>query len=105
MRKQVQVPLQNFGAAVGNRGNDAAPPPESRPPSRVVPGSEVREYVGPGHGMFIELCGRAQRGDKLCRVDYCPRCADVTPHEYLCLQPAGPRVWGYHCTRCRMEGT
>lgn len=55
----------------------------------------------PDRAMFLELRKRPQRGERHVRVEHCARCSTNTPHEYVCLQPAGPRVWGYACTSCR----
>jgi len=89
-----------LGATNGGVSNPAAPHPRSQPLPRAVPPDQ--EYVG-GHGTFIELRAIGRRGDRECRVEHCQKCGVDAPHEYVCLQPTSPRVWGYSCTHCRRE--
>lgn len=51
--------------------------------------------------MPIELIGDVRRGRRECRVETCRKCGNECPHEYLCTQPKGPRVWAVQCTLCR----
>jgi hypothetical protein len=105
-KRKVSAAQASFGAAVGSHSNPAvAPSSESRQLRQAVPSPEKEPplYIGAGHGMFIESRAISKRGDRECRLDYCRRCELDTPHEYVCLQPKRPRVWGYSCTRCRRE--
>lgn len=99
MRKPAHSAQQNLGTVAGGSGNNAGPAPEPVRLSRAVP-PDVISHVG-GHGLFIELRGPAKRGDRECRAEHCVRCGKDTPHEFVCLQPAGPRVWGFRCSNCR----
>lgn len=103
-RKHVSVAQESLGAVVGHAGNGAGePPPESVRPHRAVTRPDVTaSYVGPGHGMFLELLTRVERGQRVVRMDRCKR-GHEAPHEYVCVQPRGPRVWHMTCTRCRRE--
>lgn len=102
-RKVSAAQTSVFGAGGGD-GNSAVHPPKSAAvPPEVVTRSDAPNYTGPGHGMFLELLGRVERGDRHVREDLCRKCGQRTPHEYVCLQPRGPRVWGFVCTHCRRD--
>lgn len=105
MKKRVHAAQTSFSAPAGNRGMVPLNPPESKPARGAVPAVDNTAplYVGRGHGLFIELLARVPRGERQLRQDDCRKCNTYTPHEYVCLQPAGPRVWGYECTHCRRE--
>lgn len=63
------------------------------------------------HGMFIELITEDERTKRdyrgnpvgICRLETCAKCGVECPHEFVCLQPSGPRVWEMQCTWCRGE--
>lgn len=103
-RRKVSAAQASFGVVAGDLGMVPGSPPESTPLRRAVPAIDAPAplYVGRGHGLFLELCDRVERGQRELRLDYCPKCTRETPHAYVCLQPKGPRVWGYSCTACKV---
>lgn len=96
---------QSFGAVVGIVGNGASAPPDeqsARPHRAVARPLKPASKIGPGHGMFLELLTRVERGQRELRMDTCKR-GHTAPHEFVCVQPKGPRVWHMTCTQCRRE--
>lgn len=94
---------QSFGAVVGLGGNGAdLSPPKPVPHRAVARPLKPASKIGPGHGMFLELLTRVERGQRELRMDTCKR-GHTAPHEFVCVQPRGPRVWKMTCTQCRRE--
>jgi len=55
------------------------------------------------HGTLIEFRAEPKRGQRECREQHCPKCGQIAPHEFVCLQGRGPRVWLMQCTNCRRQ--